>query len=107
MNSKSRSSVRAATTVAMPLIGLAAANAQAAPATQDLWQFELTPYLFGAGLDGRTGVGGVTADVGLSFGDMLDNLDAGFMAMFETRKGAWGFGVNGVYFQLKDEKTRT
>lgn len=69
------------------------------------WQFELTPYLFGAGLDGTTGVGGVTADIGMSFGDMLENIDSGFMAMFEARKGPWSLAADGVYFRLKDQKT--
>lgn len=81
------------------------AFAQSEPATPDTWQFEVTPYLFGSALSGTTGVGNVTADVDASFGDLLENLDSGFMAMFEARKGAWGFGFDGVYFRLKDQKT--
>ena len=69
------------------------------------WQFEFTPYLFGSALTGTTGAAGVTADVDVSFGDILENLDSGFMAMFEARKGPWGFALDGVYFRLKDQKT--
>lgn len=77
----------------------------------DAWQFEFTPYLFGASLDGKTGVstglGDVTADVDMSFDDILENLDSGFMALFEARKGPWMYAVEGVYFKLKDERARS
>jgi len=69
----------------------------------DSWQFELTPYLLGAGLNGTTGVGSVTSDVNKSFSDILKNLDAGFMAMFLASKGRWMFGVDGVYFRIKNQ----
>lgn len=89
------------------VIGSHALPAWAAGTKQDSWQFEFTPYLFGAGLDGTTGVGGVTADVGTSFSDVLQHLDSGFMAAFEAGKGQWGFGFDGVYFRLKDQKTNS
>lgn len=79
------------------------ALAQAEPATPDQWQFEFTPYLLGAGLNGTTGIGSVTAHVDMSFGDILENLDSGFMALFEARQGRWTFGAEGIYFKLKGE----
>jgi opacity protein-like surface antigen len=81
------------------------AHAQDPSAPGDAWQFEVTPYIFGAALEGTTGVNRVTADVDLGFDEILDNLDSGFMAMFEARKGPWGFGLDGVYFRLQDEQT--
>lgn len=75
-----------------------------APSDADTWQFEITPYLFAAGLNGTTGIGRVSADVDLSFDDILKNLDSGFMALFEARKGKWMYGLEGVYFKLKDER---
>ncbi|HEX5093653.1 MAG TPA: hypothetical protein VFV84_13285 [Burkholderiales bacterium] len=86
-------------------IAALAGTAQAAPPADDAWQFEFTPYLFGAALSGTTGVGHVRADVDASFGDILNNLDSGFMGMLEARKGKWGFGIDGVYFKLSNEKT--
>lgn len=74
-----------------------------APSDAGAWQFELTPYLLGAGLNGTTGVGGVTSHVDKSFGDIVENLDAGFMAMFLASKGRWTFGVDGVYFRIRNE----
>ena len=88
------------------LLLLAAGNGAAHAAPEpEAWRFELTPYLFGASLSGTTGIGQVRADVDASFGDLVDNLDSGFMAMFEARKGKWGFGFDGVYFKLGDQKT--
>lgn len=96
----------AATAFAVTLAGLAGV-AQAAPSAPGEWQFEFTPYLFGASLTGTTGTSNVRANVDMSFDDILDNLDSGFMAMFEARKGRWGFGLDGVYFKLKDERARS
>ncbi len=47
------------------LFGFAFAGLTVAPvrAAEDTWQFEITPYVFGAGLRGTTGVGQVTADI--------------------------------------------
>ena len=90
---------------AAALAAALACAAQAAP--QEDWRFEVTPYLFGASLAGTTGTSNVRAQVDMSFDDILDNLDSGFMAMFEARKGKWGFGFDGVYFKLKDETART
>ncbi|MDH4094181.1 MAG: hypothetical protein OEV81_05275 [Betaproteobacteria bacterium] len=97
--------MRLATPAAAVALAALAGTAQAAPPED--WRFELTPYLFGASLTGTTGTSNVRANVDMSFDDILDHLDSGFMAMFEARKGKWGFGVDGVYFKLKDERTRT
>ncbi len=69
----------------------------------DVWQFEITPYLFAAGLKGQVGVRGVTADVDMSFGDIWDNLDSAFMGLFTAQKGRWSYGLEGVYFKITDE----
>ena len=69
----------------------------------DAWQFEITPYLFAAGLKGQAGVRGVTADVDMSFNDIWDNLDSAFMGLFTAQKGPWSYGFEGVYFKITDE----
>lgn len=62
--------------VALGLLGAAQAGAQDAPR----WSFEISPYVWAAGLDGtiQPVAGGPTFQSSLSFGDILDNLDAGF-----------------------------
>jgi len=91
----------------MLVAGLAATPARSAEPSTDAWQFEVTPYVFGAGLRGTTGVGPVTADIDSSFGDIMKHFDSGFMAAAEARKGPWALAFDGVYFRLKDQATRS
>lgn len=84
-----------------------AAEPAAAVKDADQWQFEITPYIFAAGMNGKTGIGPVTANVDMSFDAIRKNLDQGFMALFEARKGSWTYGLEGVYFKLKDEGTKS
>ena len=89
---------------------LAAASAMpvhAAGADEDRWQVEFTPYLFASGLHGSTGTQQVTADVNTAFSDMIQNLDKGFMGTLEVRRDRWGFILDGLYFKLKNEGTRS
>ena len=71
------------------------------------WQFEITPYLLAAGMEGTVGVRGVSTDVDVSFGDIWDHLDAGFMGLFTARKGPWMFGLEGVYMKLADAPSKS
>jgi opacity protein-like surface antigen len=64
------------------------------------WQYEFTPYLLMAGLDGTVGLQGRTADIDASFSDLWDSLEAGFMGIFEARNGPWMLGLEGVYMKL-------
>jgi opacity protein-like surface antigen len=74
-----------------------------AQGTEERWQFEATPYLFGAGLDGTVGVRGVEAEVDAELEDIFDNLDSAFMGTIELRRGRFGLLLDGLYFKLKDE----
>jgi opacity protein-like surface antigen len=79
----------------------------AAGAEEDRWQVEFTPYLFAAGLHGSTGTQQVSADVNTGFGDIVQNLDAGFMGTLEARRDRWGIILDGLYFKLGDEGARS
>ena len=76
-------------------------------AAGDEWQFEVTPYLLAAGMDGTVGVRGYEADIDMSFSDILDDLDGGFMGLFTAQKGPWLFALEGVYMKLEDGAART
>jgi opacity protein-like surface antigen len=92
------------------LLGLLAssvARAQDSSKPADKWQFEITPYFLASGLNGDIGIHGVTGDVDMSFSDIWDRLDAGFMAVFEARKGPWVFSFDGQYIRLEDVKTKS
>jgi opacity protein-like surface antigen len=95
-----------AASLAMALVAHASA-ARADEAKENAWQFEVTPYVFGAGLRGTVGLGPVTADIDASFTDILKHFDSGFMAAAEARRGPWLFAFDGVYIRLKDQATRS
>jgi opacity protein-like surface antigen len=82
------------------LLGPAAARGQE-------WQFELTPYLWIAGIDGDVGVrGSPTVSVSADFSDILKDLDFGALVLFEARKGPWFLLLDGVYLKTsKDDDT--
>lgn len=87
-------------TAVFALLGSATAQA-------DSWEFEVTPYLFGAGVNGTIGVRGVTADIDASLSDILAHLDTTFMATFEARKGQWILGFDSMYIRLEGEKSKS
>lgn len=65
------------------------------------WTFTAAPYLWATGLEGSVGVFGFPAQpVDLEFGDVLENLDVGFMAVMEARNGPYVLGVDVTYARL-------
>lgn len=84
--------------------GLGAANALAREAkSADAWHYELTPYLWASRMEGNVKAGPLPkTSVDMKFSDILDSLDAGFMAAFEARKGRWGLLFDGIYMKVSD-----
>jgi hypothetical protein len=85
----------------------ASVAATATGGATDAWQFEITPYLFAAGLKGQVGLRGVTADVDMSSSEVIDNLDSAFMVLFTARKGRWSYGLESVDFKISDEGAKS
>lgn len=82
------------------------ALAGSAPPQPKGWEFAITPYLWGAGLDGDVKVGRLpSAGVEASFSDLLHVLDFGLMGAFEARKDRWGVLSDAVYVKVQDTKT--
>jgi hypothetical protein len=75
--------------------------------TKSEWQFEITPYLFGASLDGTVGIRGVNADVKVPLSELLQSLDSTFMATVEARKDDWIILFDGMYFRFEGEGARS
>jgi len=73
---------------------------------QDNWT-EVGIYAFMLGIEGDATVGNVTSDVDVSFNDILDNLDLGFMGYAEHRRGKWSFIGDVAYLNVSAEKTRS
>jgi hypothetical protein len=52
----------------------------------DKWQFQLTPYFWLAGINGRAGIGNLLVDVDASITQSNVDLNFGIMGSFEARK---------------------
>ncbi|MBE0438713.1 MAG: hypothetical protein IBX57_02930 [Gammaproteobacteria bacterium] len=67
----------------------------------DGWQFRLTPYVWGAGMDGRVAQFGLpTTHISQSFGEVLDNLKLGGMLAVEARKDRFGLLADVLHVRL-------
>ena len=66
------------------------------------WHYRITPYLWGAGLDGEVGKSQRRADVNKSVSDILDDIDYGGMLAFEARKGKYGIFSDILYVRLSE-----
>lgn len=81
--------------------GLAYAQSMTTPA--EGWQFEITPYIWMAGMKGDVQSGSLPkTSVDVGFSDVLDALDFAFMGAFEARNGRWGVLVDAEYLKLSD-----
>ena len=72
----------------------------------DDWKFAVTPYLWGAGIDGTVSVKGYEADVDKSFGDIVDDLDFAAMVNLQVRKGRFGAYTDVLFLGMSDTATR-
>jgi hypothetical protein len=70
------------------------------------WSFEVTPYLWAAGLHGDLSARGREASVDPSFKDLVKDLDVGAMLATELRYDRWGLLFDAQYLALsKDGET--
>ena len=92
---------------ACAMLAMSASSACAAEAGEPSWQFEFTPYLFAAGLNGTTGVRGVTADVEVPVEKLVQQLDSAFMVNFEARRERWLFALDAFYVRLEGQSSRS
>jgi len=64
------------------------------------WKHEFAPYLWGSAMEGTVGVGDVVADAQLSFSDILDNLEFGFMGAYRASRDRYSISVDAIYMGL-------
>ena len=95
-------SIRAALlgiTLAMASL-MGGADAQEAGPTSG-WSFQLTPYLWLAGIDGEvSGPRGNSASFDVGIGEVLSHLQGGLMLLGEARYRRWGILVDFDYARL-------
>lgn len=83
-------------TLVLAFLGFFTSPAQA----QDKWGVTMLMYGLGAGMEGKVGALGHTADVDLSFSDILKNLEFGFMGGARAYKGNWSVTGDVIYTGL-------
>lgn len=71
---------------------------------QENWT-EVGIYGFMTDIEGDSTVGNVTTDVDVSFNDILDNFDIGFMGFVEHRSGKWSLICDVAYLKISAEQT--
>jgi hypothetical protein len=71
--------------------------APSAVTAADDWKFAVTPYLWGAGVNGTATVKSHEADVDKTFTDILDDLDFALMVNLQARKGRLGLYTDVTY----------
>lgn len=70
---------------------------------QDTWTYEILPFLWAAGLDGRTGVGGADTDVTADFGDLIEFVDIGLSLRMGARRPPVGWFAEASYVKVEDD----
>jgi hypothetical protein len=79
---------------------LALTTTAAVAAETDHWRFDASLNLFMAGLSGDVIVRGVPAEVDASFGDVLENLEAGAAGRFTVGYDRWSLSTEFSYMRL-------
>lgn len=91
-----RRSVLWAGVVLLAAFGVVSSTARAAGD----WEIDTTMQFWAAGVDGDMTVRGIENDVDVSFSDVMENFDIGWMPSIEFRQDRWGMFLNGLYFDL-------
>jgi hypothetical protein len=73
-------------------------------APPDRWVYGAEVYLWGAGIGGKSAAG---SDIDVDFGDLIDNLELGFMGTLAAAKGKWTLFADLIYLDLEDDTTST
>jgi hypothetical protein len=68
---------------------------------------EFSFYIFATEITGDAQLRNVSADVDVSFNEVLTHLDLGFMGMVEHRRGEWSFIGDIAYLKVSDDHSNT
>jgi hypothetical protein len=88
--------------LAIVMLGLLAGSAWA---TDSGWKFEVTPYIWGVGIDADVEVKGTKVDVDLGFDDLIDKVDFAGSLLAVVQKDRWVNWLQVDYFEISDDET--
>jgi hypothetical protein len=86
--------------VLAPLATVQADQAAIVEAEDPGWTVDVSVYVLGAGMDGVIGVAGHEADIDVSFGDIVENLEMGAMGLVRVTRNRWAFTTELIYMGL-------
>ncbi len=89
-----------------PLFFLALLLTSQSPAAADAWDFDVTPYLWGAGIDGGVSAGTIEADIAVDFEDIVNVLQGGLLLRLEATSGQNGVFGDLVYLALEEDEAK-
>ena len=75
----------------------------AAPLHAQEWKHEVAPYMWASAMSGSSTIGPLEADVDMSFGDILDDLEFGFMGTYRGTRDRFSVSVDVVYMALSSD----
>ena len=96
--------MRKSAQVASLIVLITTALPAAAQAPDETWTVDLSVFLLGAGMDGTITVAGNEADIDVSFGDVVENLEMGGMGSVRVAHGRWAFTTEVIYMGLGGSK---
>ena len=74
------------------------------PPSSDGWHVDIVPYLWFAGVHGTSGVNGHEASIHATAGEVLENLNLGFMGAAEIRHNRLLLPMDFMWVKLTDKK---
>jgi hypothetical protein len=86
------------------VLGICALSAGSAWAAPHGWKFELTPYVWAAGIDGDIEVNGRKVDADMGFEDLVDKVSIGGSFLAVIQKGRWVNWLQVDYLGLSDDE---
>jgi len=76
------------------------------PVAAETWDWNVTPYLWAAGINGDVAVGPINADISMDFEDIFNVLRGGALMRVEARTDRHGISGDLVYLRLKEENAK-
>jgi hypothetical protein len=67
------------------------------------YDWSVTPYLWGIGIEGDAGLGPIQADLSVSFSDIADMLDGAALVHLEAQREGYGFFGDLAYMSLEPD----
>ena len=76
------------------------------PAAENAWDWDVTPYLWGAGINGGVSVGSIDSDISVDFSDIVNILQGAVLLRLEATSGQNGVFGDLAYLALEEDEAK-